>query len=85
MSFIAGPYQITLGGALLAAGARSVGTIAVPGARVGMHVIVTPQSDIAPGACCGGYVSANDVVTIWLMGVILVTPPSTVFNVSVWS
>jgi len=83
MSFLVGPFTITLGGSLLLAGARVTGTISVPGARAGMHVQVTPQSDLGASAICGGYVSANDVVTIWIMGIVSVTPPSTVLNVTV--
>ena len=83
MSFAAGPYTITLGGGLLLAGARSTGTLTVPGARSGMHVMVTPQSDVGVSACYGGFVSSNDTVTIWIMGIVSVTPPSTVLNVTV--
>lgn len=85
MSFIGGVYTITLGGGLLVAGARATGTVSVPGARAGMHVTVTPQTDLGASACCGGYVSSNDTVTVWIMGIVSVTPPSTVFNVSAWN
>jgi hypothetical protein len=60
VSFIGGVYTITLGGGLLVAGARASGTVSIPGARAGMHVTVTPQTDLGASACCGGYVSSND-------------------------
>lgn len=85
MGFIAGPVQITLGGSLLLAGVRTTGTINIPGATIGMHVLVTPQTDLGSGAICGGYVSSSGTVTAWIMGIISVTPASTVLNVTVWS
>ena len=83
MSFASGPYTITLGGGALLAGARTTGTVTAPGARNGMHVQVTPQSDLGAGAMCGGFVSSNDTVTVFIMGILALTPPSTVLNVSV--
>ena len=85
MSFSSGPYSITLGGSVLLAGARATGTVTVPGATIGMHVQVTPQSDVGASALYGGYVSSANTVTVWLMGIVTVTPPSTVFNVSVFN
>ena len=84
MPFAAGQYTVTLGGSLIAiAGGRLVTTLNVPGARPIHHVKVTPQSDLGPSVLCGGFVSANDTVTVWIMGIISLTPPSTVLNVSV--
>lgn len=83
MSFDAGPYTITLGGGLLLPGARAIGTITIPGARAAMNVRVTPQSDPGPGALYGGFVSANDTVTVWVMVILSLTPPSVTYNVSV--
>ena len=83
MAFTAGPYTVTLGGGALLAGARAMTTVAVPGARSNMQVHVTPQSDLGVGMAHGGFVSSNDVVTVWILGVIAITPPATVFNVSV--
>jgi hypothetical protein len=86
MSFMAGPYTVSITGSLIAlAGGRLTNTVTIPGARTGMHVSVTPQTDMGASMLCGGYVSANDTVTVWMMGVISLTPPTTVFNVSVWS
>lgn len=83
MGFGASGYTITLGGGALLAGARTTGMISVPGARAAMHVKVTPQSDPGAGSLYGGFVSANDVVTVWMTVILAVTPPSIVFNVSV--
>lgn len=83
MSFIAGPYTVTLGGGALLAGAKATTTVTIPGARSTMQVRVTPQSDLGASMSYGGYVSSNDTVTVWIMGTIAITPPSTVFNVSV--
>lgn len=84
MGFGASGFLITLGGGALLAGGRATGTIAVPGARATMHVKVTPQSDPGAGCMYGGFVSANDVVTVWLMtGILALTPASTIFNVTV--
>jgi hypothetical protein len=85
MGFGSSGYTITLGGGALLAGARATGTIAIPGARASMHVKVTPQSDPGAGSAYGGFVSANDVVTVWFGVILAVTPPSTVFNVTVES
>jgi hypothetical protein len=84
MGFGAGQYTVTLGGSLIAvAGGRLTTTLSIPGARSTHHVRVTPQTDLGASALYGGFVSANDVVTVWIMGVLSLTPPSTVFNVSV--
>lgn len=83
MGFGASGFLITLGGGALLAGGRATGTIAVPGARATMHVKVTPQSDPGAGCMYGGFVSANDVVTVWLMTILALTPASTIFNVTV--
>jgi hypothetical protein len=86
MGFGASGFTITLGGSLIAvAGGRLTGTITVPGARSTMHVKVTPQTDPGPSVLYGGYVSANDTVTVWIMGVLSLTPVSTVYNVTVES
>jgi hypothetical protein len=50
-----------------------------------MHVKVTPQSDPGASVLYGGYVSANDTVTVWIMGVLSLTPVATVYNVTVES
>ena len=83
MSFKAGPYTITLGGGVLLAGAAAQGTIAVPGARAGMAVTVTPQSDPLIGCIWAGFVSANDVVTVRVVAIIGLTPNSVIYNVMV--
>jgi len=83
MGFTAGPYTVTLGGGALLAGARAIITVTVPGARSTMHVKVTPQTDLGVSMMYGGYVSSNDTVTVWIMGILAITPPSTIFNVSV--
>lgn len=83
MSFMAGPYTVTLGGGALLAGGRSTTTVSVPGARSTMHVKVTPQADLGAGVFYGGYVSANDVVTVWITTILAVTPPSVTLNVYV--
>jgi len=85
MSFGSGPYTISLGGGALLAAGRTTGTINVPGATTGMHVKVTPQSDTGAGSMYGGYVSSAGVVTVWLQVILAVTPPATVFNVTVES
>jgi hypothetical protein len=85
MGFGASGFTISLGGGALLAGGRTTGTVSVPGARAAMHVKVTPQSDPGAGAMYGGFVSANDVVTVWLTVILAVTPPATVFNVTVES
>jgi len=66
MGFTAGPYVISLGGSALLAGGRSIGTVTVPGARAGMVVKVSPQADPGAGYTYGGFVSANDTVTVWM-------------------
>jgi len=53
MGFVAGPVSITLGGSLLLAGARVTGTVNIPGATMGMHVAITPQTDLGTSAICG--------------------------------
>jgi hypothetical protein len=83
MGFTAGPYSVTLGGGALLLGARATVTVVVPGARVGMVVKVSPQGDPGAGISYGGFVSANDQVTAWIMAVVAITPPATVYNVSV--
>lgn len=83
MSFDAGIYTITLGGGALLAGVAASGTVTVPGAAVGMHVIVTPQTDPGIGCVWYGFVSAPNTVTVRIIAVIALTPTSTVFNVSV--
>lgn len=83
MSFSAGLYTVTLGGGALLAAARAITTISIPGARTGMHVIVTPQTDLGAGIFYGGYVSANDIVTVWICTILALTPPSTILNVEV--
>ena len=85
MGFGASGFRITLGGNLLLAGARAMGTITVNGARANMHVRVTPQSDPGGGLLYGGFVSADDTVTVWIMGILAITPPSTIYNVTVES
>jgi hypothetical protein len=83
MSFSAGPYTVTVGGGALLAGGRSTATVTVPGARAAMHVTITPQTDPGAGYMYGGYVSANDTVTVWIMAILALTPASTVYNVLV--
>lgn len=85
MSFASGVYAVTLGGGTLLAGARSTVTLAVPGARSGMHVAMTPQSDIGAGVFYGAWVSANDTVTAFVGAIIALTPISASYNISVWS
>lgn len=83
MAFKAGPYTITLGGSILIAGAATVGTITVPGARAGMVVTVTPQSDPLVGCIWTGFVSSNDTVTVRVIAIIGLTPNSVTYNVMV--
>jgi len=81
MSFISGPYTVTLGGGALLAGQFASTTITVPGATVGMSVTVTPQSDPGVGAIWHGFVSAPNTVTVRVGVIVALTPSSTVFNV----
>lgn len=83
MSFNSGQYTVTLGGGALLAAGRTTTTVNVPGATVGMHVTVTPQTDLGAGVLCGGFVSSAGVVTVWITTILALTPPSTVLNVSV--
>lgn len=85
MSFAAGVYTVTLGGGALLAGVAASTTLTVPGAAVGMHVIVTPQTDPGIGCVWYGFVSSTNTVTVRILAVIALTPTSTVFNVSVQS
>lgn len=85
MSFNSGTYTVTLGGGALLAGARATVTISVPGARNGMHVSMTPQSDLGAGVYYGAWVSANDQVTAFVGAIVALTPVSVSYNISVWS
>lgn len=85
MSFYSGVYSVTLGNGALLAGVAVTTTLTVPGAQVGMHVFVTPQSDPGIGCVWYGYVSAPNTVTVRVLAVVPLTPASTVFNVSVES
>lgn len=72
-----------LGGSLLTLGTGTSTTVSVPGARPGMAVIVTPQSDPGLGLYWDGWVSANDVVTVRIVAIVGLTPASVVYNVRV--
>jgi hypothetical protein len=85
MSFASGIYSVTLGGGALLAGGRATATVTVPGARSGMHVVMTPQSDMGAGVMYGAWVSANDTVTAFVGAIIALTPVSVTYNISVWS
>lgn len=84
MSFVSGQYTVTLGGGALLAAGRATTTVNIPGAAVGMHVSITPQTDLGAGVMYGGYVSSAGVVTVWIVTILALTPPSTVLNVGVW-
>lgn len=69
----------------IVAGGESTTTVAVPGARAGDAVLVSPKTKVA-GLGADGYVSANDVVTIrrFNYSTGAVDPAADDFRVIVW-
>jgi hypothetical protein len=60
-------------GALLALASITT-TVTATGARVGMSVVATPQSDPGTGVIWNAWVSANDTVTLRLGVLVGITP-----------
>lgn len=81
--FVTAAVSGSLGGGALLVGARSTTNVSVPGARPGMHVTVTPGADPGAGCWWGGWISANDIVTVFVAAVVAVTPNATTYAVKV--
>jgi hypothetical protein len=85
MAFTSGPYAVSMGGSALLAGARTTTTVNVPGAAVGMQVMITPQGDVGAGVIYGAFVSSPNTVTAWAGAIVALTPSSMNYNIYVIS
>lgn len=93
LKFTGGQWQCTpavlnattaaIGGAALALGTCSTGTVNVPGAIVGHQVGVTPDTYPGDGMFWDGYVSAAGVVTVKVCATVLGAPTASVYYVRV--
>lgn len=72
-----------IGGSALLVGQESTGTVNVPGAAVGMSVLVCPDVYPGGGFPFSGYVSAADTVTVKVGAFLIGTPIATQYNVRV--
>lgn len=72
-----------LGGSTLLVGSCVNNTTTVSGATTSMAVIVTPTTYPGTGVTWYGYVSAPNVVTVSVCGVVAVTPTNTTYNIRV--
>lgn len=73
----------SIGGSLLLAGACTTGTANVSGATVGMVSAVEPASYPGAGVYWQSRVTSANTVTVYVCGVIAVTPSSTTYQVRV--
>ena len=75
----------SLGGSALAAGARAVVSVTVPGARTHMAVEVSPAGGVDPGAgvVWSGRVTADDTVQVSVTAIVAATPVAATYNVRV--
>lgn len=73
----------SIGGALLAAGACSSGTVAVTNSTTAMAVSVTPVTYPGDGNYWMGYVSTNGTVTVKICAAVAGTPGASTYNVRV--
>jgi hypothetical protein len=71
----------SLGGGALLLGASATITVSVPGATVGMAVIVAPNTFPGLGVTWFGYVSAPDTVTVGITAIVALTPNASTYNV----
>jgi hypothetical protein len=83
VSFVAGVYTVSLGGGALLAGGRSTATLTIPGATNGMHVLMTPQSDVGAGVLYGAWISSANTITAWVSAIVALTPATVTYNISV--
>lgn len=74
---------IPLGGNLLLLGSCISTDTTVLGAKVGMAVSVSPQTNPGAGALWLGFVSAADTVTTKVCALIALTPANMVYNIRV--
>ncbi len=73
-----------LGGSQLALGGSETTTVSVPGARVGMPVIISPNNpSVGNGFQFIAYVSLDDVVTVKVFTILPGIPPVSTYNVKV--
>ena len=76
----------SLGGSALIAGARTVASVTVPGARTHMAVEVSPADGVDPGAgvVWSGRVTADDTVEVSVTAIVAATPVAATYNVRVF-
>jgi len=72
----------SISGVLLSLG-QATDTVNVPGARVGMPVLVAPNTFPGVGVFWWGYVSADDTVTVVVAALVGITLTASTYNVLV--